>query len=46
MEVEVVSGEGGESSEDGAPGGLLLLQLGGTCDDHLVEEAFGTFRVA
>ena len=45
--MEVVSGEGEEGSEGDALGGLLLQQqLGGTCDDHLVEEAVGTFRVA
>ena len=48
MGVEVVSGEGGEGSEEGGGRGApQLLKLQDTCDDRLVEEGVaGTFRVA
>ena len=44
-EVEVVNGEDGEGSEGGDLDQLLLL-LGGTCDDHLVEDVADTSHVA
>lgn len=44
-EVEVVNGEDGEGSEGGDLDQLLLL-LGGTCDDYLVEDVADTSHVA